>query len=134
MAKSRLGAAYWAKQIEEWAHSGLSVPAFCQERGLNYGTMKGWLYKPEFQRAIGSIRRGRRVPRVETVEMSTPSVSSLGFVPVRLAETAAPGVSESNQGTAIAVILGGGRRVVVERGFDPETLRQVVTALEAGSC
>jgi hypothetical protein len=137
MTRKRLGAAQWARLLEEWAHSGLSVPAFCQQRGLSSSTMKGWLYKPELKGAVGNTCRARRAARTTPTETSMPSrsVSSPGFVPVRLTETAAVQASETNQRTAaIAVILGGGRRVVVEQGFDPETLRQVVAALESGSC
>lgn len=136
MTRKRLGAAQWARLIEEWAQSGLSVPAFCQQRGLSSGTMKGWLYKPELKGAVGNTCRARRVPRTTPTEtnMPSPSVPSPRFVPVRLTETAAVQASEPNQRTAIEIILGGGRRVVVERGFDPETLRQVVIALESGSC
>jgi hypothetical protein len=32
--------------------------------------------------------------------------------------------------SGLSVVLGGGRRIEVERGFDPATLQQLVTALE----
>jgi hypothetical protein len=134
MAKNRLGAAAWAKLIEEWKHSGLSVPEFCQQRGLSCGTMKGWIYKPGLRRAIENTQHVGRIPRREPTERPPASATPVEFVPVRLAETTAPQASETTNATAIEVILGAGRRVIVERGFDPETLRQVVAALESDSC
>ena len=41
--------------------------------------------------------------------------------------------SESSVGVSgLSVVLGGGRRIEVGRGFDQATLRQLVTALERG--
>ncbi|HEY2157419.1 MAG TPA: hypothetical protein VGH33_17455, partial [Isosphaeraceae bacterium] len=36
--------------------------------------------------------------------------------------------------TGVEVVLGPGRRIVVEPGFDPETLRRVVAVLEDRPC
>jgi hypothetical protein len=36
--------------------------------------------------------------------------------------------------TGVEVVLGMGRRVTVEAGFDPETLRRVVAVLEGRPC
>jgi len=134
MARNRLGAAAWAKLIEEWKHSGLGVPEFCQQRGLSCGTMKGWIYKPGLRRAIENTQHVGRIPRKTPTERHPPSDTPVEFVPVRLAETTAPQAIETTKSTAIVVILNAGRRLVVERGFDPEMLRQVVAALESGSC
>jgi hypothetical protein len=43
MARTRLAAAGWAALIDEWQDNGLSLPAFCERRGLNPGTMQGWV-------------------------------------------------------------------------------------------
>ncbi len=52
MARRRLGAAEWAELIDQWQQSGPSLPDFCHRRGLNDGTMKGWLYKHALKRAV----------------------------------------------------------------------------------
>jgi hypothetical protein len=76
MAKVRRPASEWARLMDEWRRSGLSLPAFCQRLGLNRGTMQNWVYKPSFSwrlaitvgtsaslsdisSACSSVRRGR---------------------------------------------------------------------------
>jgi hypothetical protein len=43
MARVRRPAAEWAALIDEWHDSGLSLLAFCQRLGLNFGTMQEWV-------------------------------------------------------------------------------------------
>jgi hypothetical protein len=125
MARTRRGAAGWAALIDEWQDSGLSLPAFCERRGLNPGTMRGWIYKRGHRRAIDQARREAHAGRAPDEEAPAPT-----FLPVRLTEplpvaAAAPGVE---------VVLGPTRRVVVTPGFDPETLRRVLAVLEGRPC
>lgn len=128
MARQRLDAAEWAVLIDEWRRGGLSLPAFCRQRDLSRGTMQNWVYKPALRRAVEDARRasqaGRRAP-VAAAERPTPTPA---FLPVRLAEITAP--TPQTGRAAIEVVLSGGRRIVVGPGFDPETLRLVVAALE----
>ena len=49
MARNLRVALAWAKLIDEWHCSGLSLPAFCQLRGLKKGTMSCWVYKPSLK-------------------------------------------------------------------------------------
>lgn len=124
MARTRLGAAGWAALIDEWQDSGLSVPDFCERRGINPGTMRGWISKRSHRLAIDQARRTHAGPA--NAETATTPV----FLPVRLTEplpgpTAAPGVE---------VVLGPTRRIAVAPGFDPETLRRVVAVLEDRPC
>ena len=56
------------------------------------------------------------------------------FVPVRLRPTMTSPTTEPTHRSAIEVIVGSGRRVIVERGFDAETLRRFIAALKSGSC
>ena len=129
MARQRLDAAEWAVLIDEWRRGGLSLPAFCKRRDLSRGTMQNWVYKPALRRAVEDARHasqaGRSAP-MATTERPTPTPA---FLPVRLAEITAP--TPPTGRAAIEVVLGGGRRIVVGPGFDPETLRLVVAALEA---
>lgn len=125
MARTRRGAAGWAALIDEWQDSGLRLPAFCERRGLNPGTMRGWIYKRGHRRAIDQARREAHPARVLDEKAPEPI-----FLPVRLTEpipvaTAAPGVE---------VVLGPTRRIVVAPGFDTETLRRVVAVLEGRPC
>ena len=125
MARTRRGAAGWAALIDEWQDSGLSLPAFCERRGLNPGTMRGWISKRGHRRAIDQARREAHAGRVLDERAPEPA-----FLPVRLTApipiaTAAPGVE---------IVLGPTRRIAVAPGFDSETLRRVVAVLEDRPC
>lgn len=129
MARQRLDAAEWAVLIDEWRRGGLGLPAFCKKRDLSRGTMQNWVYKPALRLAVEDARRASQAgcsAPVATAERPTPTPA---FLPVRLAEITAP-TPEPMGRSAIEVVLGGGRRIVVGPGFDPETLRLVVAALE----
>ncbi len=127
MTRPRPGAAEWAARIDQWRESGLSLPAFCQRHGFRRGTMQNWVYKPTLKRAVEDARRASQTagdtPAVtDELPAQTPT-----FLPVRLAEVITP---EPGSRSAIEVVLRQGRRVAVGPGFDPETLRRVVAALE----
>ncbi len=72
------------------------------------------------------------------VKPRTPARSEVArFLPVRIVETAAdPEPDRPIAGSAppIQVLLGGGLRVAVGAGFDPDVLRRVVVALESPGC
>ncbi len=123
MTRARLGAADWAALIDEWHDSGLSLPAFCQRRGLNRATMQGWIYKRGQRLAIEQARR-------EAHDDRNPGDDppATAFLPVHLTQPIPA------TGSGIEVVLGTGRRIVVGAGFDPETLRRVVAVLEGRPC
>ena len=123
MARTRRGAAGWAALIDEWHDSGLSLPAFCQRRGLNRATMQGWIYKRGHRLAI---EQARREAHDDPVPGEEPSATA--FLPVHLAEPIPA------TGSAIELVLAAGRRIVVAAGFDPETLRRVIAVLEDRPC
>jgi hypothetical protein len=122
MARVRRPAAEWAALIDEWHKSGLSLPAFCQRRGLNSGTMQGWVYKRTHK---GAIDRARRVGGTA---QGPPAAAA--FLPVRVLGVEHEGTGRSG----VEIVLGAGRRVVIGAGFDPETLRRVVAVLEDRPC
>lgn len=114
--KTRRSAAQWAELIAAWDSSGLSAEAFASERGLVEGTLRWWKAELE-SRARGETRR--RPPRREDRPVEA----------VRLARVVrqASGGSASSGGIVVQV---GAARVVVEGGFDPRLLRELVAALE----
>jgi hypothetical protein len=127
MAKVRRPASEWARLIDEWRRSGLSLPAFRQRHGLKRGTMQNRVYKPSFKHALDKAR-----PSDAPGPGSPPPPESLpAFLPIRVTGvTASPPPGRS----CVEVILGAGRRIAVGSGFDPETLRRVVAALEGRPC
>lgn len=88
----------------EFEASGLTRREFCERRDVALNTL--WRY----------VKRYR--------EQAEESDARPRWVAV---EIAAPG----STGSGVSVLVGAGRRVDVERGFDPGTLRQVVVALES---
>lgn len=96
--------------VEEQARSGLTVAAYCAGRGLSRWTLYEW-------------RRRLRAERTRS------------FVPVtvvaRPGATATPAVGSS---AGVEVVLAGGRRLRLERGFDPATLSAAVETLEVRAC
>jgi hypothetical protein len=96
--------------------------------------MQGWVYKTPLKRAIEAVRRQGTGEVADASLEVTPAgpPPSVAFLPVRFAEDVVP--QRPADHPAIEVILGRGRRVAVGPGFDEETLRRVVVALESGPC
>ena len=96
----------WRLRINEWQRSGLSVQAFCAQRGLARPSFYAWRRTLE-QRAVAKA----------------------AFVPVQVVADAAP-----LQATTQEVVLADGRTVQVAPGFDAATLRQLPAVLEGRPC
>jgi len=100
--------------VREQEASGMSVAAFCRERGLRGPQLFAWRRK---------LRTSEPAPASE-------------FVAVKLSPAASDGVAEIHgygddaQRSVIEVHLGTGRSVAVWPGFDGEHLRAVIHALE----
>jgi hypothetical protein len=91
--------------VAEYESSGLSRIEFCRERGLALSTL-GRYRRRERQAPAGSRA-------LLAVEVSGRAPASLGAT-----------------GSALAVVLRGGRRIEVGRGFDACALEQLVRVLE----
>ena len=95
----------WIRLVAEQGESGETVEAFCRERGLTTSQFYTWR-----KRLRGSI--AERFLEVQVAKaVARPAPSQRGAIEIRLGE---------------------GRCVLVEPGFDPNHLRAVVAALEAG--
>ena len=94
----------WRRWIGEWRRSGMSVRDFCARRGVSEPSFYGW----------------RRV-------LEQRAAASAAFMPVQIAADDGP-----TQVSALELALPGGRTVRVHPGFDPATLRQLLTVLEEG--
>jgi hypothetical protein len=132
MAKVRRQAAEWARLIDQWRASGLSLPAFCSQQGLKRGTMQNWVYKTPLKQAVEQARLQARSAGTLRQDPLPPPVPSPAFLPIHIAELAA--TTPVPDRTGVEVVLGPGRRIVIAPGFDPETLRRVVAVLEDLPC
>jgi hypothetical protein len=90
--------------VAEYESSGLSRIDFCRERGLGLSTLDR--YRTQQKRQVPAGRN-----TLLAVEVSAREASS-------------------GTGSALAVVLGGGRRIEVGRGFDTGALEQLVRVLE----
>ena len=134
MGKVRRQAADWAALIDEWRRCGLSLPAFCRSHGLSRGTMQNWVYKPALKRAVEEARRGTRATLADPGQEDGlfPVEPTPAFLPVHVAEVS-PAPPPTHR-AGVEVVLGSGRRISLESGFDPETLRRAVAVLEGRPC
>jgi hypothetical protein len=87
----------------EYEASGLSREAFCQQKDVPLKTLARYVVRYRKQKAAGSEPQ-----RWVAVEVA----------------------GHSGCGGELSVLLSGGRRIEVKRGFDAGTLRQLVAVLE----
>ena len=94
--------------MSEFARSGLKKSEFCRSRGLTWGTLN------------------RHLERQRTTQRATSPASRL--VAVELTDKKAG--SECESSCRLAVVLSGGQRIEVPRGFDDHTFQRLVDLLE----
>ena len=92
--------------VAEYESSGLSREAFCRERGMGLSTLDRYRTRRKRQAAAGSNA-------LLAVEVSGRAAAPM-----------------AGTGSALAVVLRGGRRIEVGRGFDTGALEQLVRVLE----
>ncbi len=106
---------YWREAdarlvLDLWQSSSLSLSAFAAEHGLSHNRLARW------RRRLDAKAPGPR------------------FHPVRVIDSPSVSVAADSSSSSIEVIVAGGRRVAIDRGFDPNLLAEVVRALEAIGC
>ena len=92
----------WRRWVGEWRASGLGVRAFCARRGLAEPRFYAW----------------RRLLEKRAAKHAT-------FLPVQVVADQVAAASN-----ALEVVLADGRAIRVAPGFDPATLRALLTVLE----
>jgi len=92
---------YWKQHVEAWRSSGLSRRAYCLEHGLTAKTFSYWCRKKK--------------------------PGDITFVPIPLERSVI--LSDRGEAAPISLVCKGGYRVEIPAGFDPETLRSVLSVL-----
>ena len=106
-------ARYWQQTLGEAARSGSSIREFCRRRRLKESQFYWWQHRLRMVRPEGT---------------TTKTGGREGTASFAL-------VSEDAAGDAgIELVLSGGRRLRITKGFDEETLRTVLVALEPEGC
>ena len=94
---------YWKQQIEQWQQTGLSQAEYCRRNNLKHHQLVYWK---------------KRYLKAET---------EVSFVPVQL--EALLDIPAPADQASLTVIIDNPFKVEIAAGFDPQLLRQVVTAL-----
>jgi hypothetical protein len=108
---------YWRQAdaeaaLDALAASDQSLTAFARQWGLNDGRLRRWQH-----------RLGRSEPPVSTTALVPP----FRRVEIFVDDAARPD-------SGVELVLAGGHRVVLQRGFDPQVLEDLLRALGAATC
>jgi hypothetical protein len=109
----------WAKRVERWRDSGLTLKEFASEIGVNANTLAGWRWRLRPER--GDEARGTPEP---------PRFLEIVAAPETTERSAEPAGSKKAPAEPFELILSGGHRVRVPAEFDGRALRRLVEALE----
>src|SRR5271163_2353778 len=88
----------WRQIIDGQQTSGLTVAAYCLERGITQGSFYTW------KRRLRSPAKPKRLPKPTFIELNPPSLSAAG---------------------TIEICLRGERHLLARRGFDRELLTEL---------
>ena len=108
-------ASIWSARVAEWRASGQTAPEYCAANGLSVHRLRYWAYK----------RSGSSTTTAKSTGDSGPGPTFARVVPTR------PG-SVENPSPGGIVLEVGEARVRVGRGFDRETLAELVELLGRG--
>ena len=109
----------WNALLDDFRRSGLTQAEFCQRRGISIHSFRKRLYQ---------------VPTAKPAPANPLSgdVAAAHFLPVTITPDPIPVTAVSRQ--PLELLLDNGRRIAVAPGFDPQTLRQLITVVEERPC
>jgi transposase-like protein len=112
----------WAKRVERWKDSGLTLKEFASEIGVNPNTLSHWNWRLSKESRPAPRKKANRVaPKKKPAKKAT--ADAVQFIEV----TPPPAASD----VRFEIELRRGRRIFVPASFDAEALRQLVDVLEA---
>jgi hypothetical protein len=123
--RTRVTREEWAKRVERWRDSGLTCAEFSAELGINPRTLTYWKW------VLGKEARGekrawpRRKGQSSRAMRAPPTIApaeSRGLIEIQVAPSS---------DVRIELELGGGRRLRIPAGFDPQGLKKLLDMLEA---
>jgi hypothetical protein len=125
---------HWQGLIRQWRQSGQSVREFCRDAEIKEWTFYWWRQKlaQSCHGATGgrapSDARGAK-PATGTVGRKAPDQAPVSFLPVQVV----PGQA-GEVGSGVEIHWSNGRSVRLRRGFDRQTLAEVLAVLETRPC
>ena len=112
---------FWRRMLRVWRRSGLGVRVFCAQHGITEASFYAWR-RIVAERDQESARVRAKPERGSVGHAEPASDEAPTFLPLRV-------IDVSTQ-VAFEVVLERGRVVRVLRGFDADTLRQLLAVLE----
>ena len=109
----------WNALLSDFRRSGLTQADFCRLRNISLASFRYHFYKPYPAKPASRDDR-------------SPIVSDNHFLPVTIVRAPTP-VATSPQ-AHLELVLSNGRRISVTPGFDPQTLRRLIAAVEECPC
>jgi hypothetical protein len=109
----------WNALLRDFRRSGLTHAEFCQRREISIHSFRKRLYQ-------------RSTPKPNPANPLSSDVTTPHFLPVTILPD--PITSSSASREPLELLLQNGRRIAVAPGFDPQTLRQLITVVEERPC
>jgi hypothetical protein len=109
----------WNALLNDFRRSGLTHAEFCRRRGISIHSFRKRLYRSP-------------APKPTPVNPRSSDSTAAHFVPVTILPDPIPSTAASRQ--PLELLLNSGRRIAVAPGFDPQTLRQLIAAVEERPC
>jgi hypothetical protein len=121
MQTTKRTAAEWSELILALGESGLGAKAFASQKGLSLSSLRWW--KRELARRAQGAPQGSEA--AGSGSRSVPPKGAVSLARVVRLEGHSTGLASATG----VVVMAGGFRIAVERGFDGHVLRDVVDAL-----
>ena len=125
---------YWREVMREQRASGMSVAAFCRERGVSVTSLYKWRGKLKLRSTIDpTTDRGELAidgpVREVAMRNGEPTETTLAkFVPVELP------LPSTAKRTGCEVVLPDGCRIIVSTQCDASRLREILEVLQGRAC
>lgn len=121
--------------IKDWQLSGLTVSEWCRRNGIHKNTFCNWIHRSRKQ---GLLETPAVIPQpmvsdpvhqdIVKIEVNRESESySTGIIPET--EAVSPGISSSNNGSAVMEIALGSVRIKVTNQVNPQLLAETIRLL-----
>ena len=109
----------WKSLLNEFRRSGLTQAEFCRRRQISLHSFRKHLYPP-------------RPSRPDLSDDRPSAGADPRFLPVTILADPIPSITAPS--AHLELILPHGRRIAVAPGFDPQTLRRLIAAVEGTPC
>ena len=109
----------WNTLLHDFRRSGLTQAELCRRRQISLHSFRKRLYQPRPSQPTTSVDR-------------SPASADNHFLPVTILPDPVPTITASQP--HLELILSNGCRIAVSPGFDPQTLRHLISVVEGRLC